>query len=61
MKLVDYLKKHELSQSNFANKAGLTDSTVSRVLKNRGYNPGIKVVAKIVEHTNGEVDYRDFV
>ena len=60
MKLKEYLKIKNLRQYQFAEETKLSTATVSRILHNDGYNPGLAAIKKIVEHTSGQVDYRDF-
>ena len=61
MKLKLYLKENNLSQHQFAKDVQLSEATISRILNNHGYNPGIAAIVKIVERTKGDVDYLDFV
>lgn len=60
MKLEDYLKENELNQIQFAEMSEISASTICRILKKQGYTPGIETIHKIVKHTGGKVDYRDF-
>jgi transcriptional regulator with XRE-family HTH domain len=58
MKLVDYLKKHNLTQENFSQKAGIQQPQVSRIVNDKG-NPSPHLMKLIEKSTNGEVTMQD--
>lgn len=60
MKLADYLKAKNLKASAFAAEIGTPVSTVTRLLKGER-SPGIALMAKIQDKTNGKVRPADFM
>jgi transcriptional regulator with XRE-family HTH domain len=59
MRLADYLEKTETKPSQFAEKAGLAPSTVTRLL-NGERKPGLDVLEKIAAASEGNVKAEDF-
>jgi transcriptional regulator with XRE-family HTH domain len=60
MTLSEYLEKHSMPPSGFAAKIGVPASTIARLLK--GYRkPGLDLLKKIADATNGEVMPNDFL
>lgn len=57
MKLKDYLIKKRISQSEFAEKLGITQQSISRYLQ--GLPPKRTIAYKIVNLTGGEVRLMD--
>jgi transcriptional regulator with XRE-family HTH domain len=60
MTLSEYLAQHSINVSVFAAKVGVPSSTISRVLK-RQRDPGLELLAKIREATDGAVTPNDFL
>jgi len=61
MRLKEYLEKNNLSQNQFARLAHVSEAMVSRILNNPQYKPRINAIQRIVEFTNGDVEYQDFL
>jgi predicted transcriptional regulator len=60
MTLSEYLAQHSIKVSAFAERVGVPPSTISRVIK-RQRDPGLDLLAKIMEATHGEVTPNDFL
>jgi DNA-binding XRE family transcriptional regulator len=59
MKLDTYLTQADLTQREFAKRAGLTEATVSRLV-NGLQQPGAATLRAIMRETNGAVGVADF-
>ncbi len=59
MTLKDFLEHEKLSQRQFALRAGLSVSAVSRLI-NGSRRPSVISLTRIVEATSGKVDANDF-
>lgn len=59
MTLADYLSSNGLRPSQFAKLAGVPATTIWRVLKGER-NPGLLLMKKIMEATDGHVTPNDF-
>ncbi len=59
MKLARYLEITRKTGEQFAEEAGVSQSTISRLLK-RGQQPTIATMQRIAEATNGRVRPRDW-
>jgi DNA-binding MarR family transcriptional regulator len=60
MTLLEYLTLHEMPPSRLAEKLGVPPTTISRVLK-RERKPGLLLMKKIMEATDGQVTPNDFL
>ena len=60
MKLAEYLREHGLTQTAFAQKAGLPVSRVNEWIKGKG-RPTLDGLASVVKATDGAVGLADFV
>ena len=60
MKLADYLHEHRLTQTAFAQKAGLPVTRVNEWIKGKG-RPTLDGLAAVVKATDGAVGLLDFV
>lgn len=60
MTLLEYLTLNEIPPSRLAEKAGVPATTILRVLKGER-NPGLLLMKKIMEATDGHVTPNDFV
>jgi transcriptional regulator with XRE-family HTH domain len=60
MTLSEYLAQQSIKVSAFAAKVGVPPSTISRVIK-RQREPGLDLLAKIMEATDGAVTPNDFL
>jgi putative transcriptional regulator len=60
MTLSEYLAQNSIKVSAFALKVGVPPSTISRVMK-RQRDPGLELLAKIMEATDGAVTPNDFL
>lgn len=58
MHLSTYLKQHDLTESEFAERIGSTQQTVNRIC--RGTIPRRETLKRIVEETAGAVGWEDF-
>lgn len=59
MTLEKYLSKNGLTQKDFAAKAGLAQSTISRLAMGR-FNPSLELLSRIYDATGGAVRPNDF-
>ena len=60
MNIAEYLKSADLSATAFAEKIGVSASTITRIVNNEQINPHFDLVSKIVRATNGMVSFGDF-
>jgi len=58
MKLAEYLKQNDLTQKDFAEKIGVTQSAISQIIKGLS-KPSAVTAWSIQEHTRGEVRARE--
>jgi len=60
MDLASYLEKHDLKPAQFAERAGVPASTVTRILSG-ARRPRLDTAVKLSAVTGGEVSISDFV
>jgi len=60
MTLADYIKAKQTTASRLAGEVGVPVSTITRLLRGER-KPGIDLVSRIVDATNGEVTAEDFM
>ena len=58
MKLLEYLKKHDLTNRDFAEKVNVARTQITRII-NKKRNPSAHLMKTIEEVTNGEVTMQD--
>ena len=58
MRLSEYLKKHKLTQKDFAEKVGVARPQITRIISKKR-NPSPHLMKKIEEATEGEVTMQD--
>ena len=58
MKLREFLKIHGITQTQFAQKVGVTNGLISLITRHKK-NPSISLVIRIEEATNGAVKVND--
>lgn len=58
MKLLEYLKKSNLTQKEFSIRVGVTDAHINHILQGKK-NPSIHLVQRIVKETDGQVTIED--
>ena len=60
MRLIEFLKKHDMTQTQFAELAKLTQASISRYAT-YSQKPDLDALIKIRTATNNQVDAEDFV
>lgn len=60
MKIIEYLDKRHMKQTDFANKIGVSKEALRHYIKGNCYPP-LPVAQKIIEATNGEIALSDLV
>ncbi len=58
--LGEYLKKHKITQTEFARTLGITQATVSRLASGAAY-PRLRMAVQIERLTDGAVDVESWV
>lgn len=56
MDLKSYLAAKSERQSAFAERVGTTEATISRIIKDDNFSPGVELALKIEQATDGAVD-----
>lgn len=60
MKLTDYISSKKMTASQFAGEVGVPASTITRLLRGER-RPGINLISRIVQATEGRVTAEDFL
>lgn len=60
MDLDEYLWRNKIKQKDFACKVGIQSHSLSNIVKKK-VNPSLYVAMKIVQLTEGQVDYIDLL
>jgi len=60
MKLLEYLKKHSLTQKKFAEKVGVTQAHITNIISGKK-RPSIQLTKRIEMETNRKVGLDDFL
>ena len=58
MKLLEYLKKHNITQRSFSAKVGVTEAYISQILKGTR-SPSIRLIQRISKETDRKVTIDD--
>lgn len=63
-KFSKFLRRHQISQKELAEKSGVSKSTISRLAQGDGFTPNMKTGNKIIKTLRSafkkDVDYDDF-
>lgn len=60
MRLINYLKKHKLSQAKFAKEVGIHRNHLHWIVHGKG-NPSLPLALRICKASNGEVGIVDLI
>lgn len=60
MKLADYLAKHSIKRTDFADLIGVSQSYITQLCQDRIW-PGRDIIGRIAAETNGAVTANDFM